>query len=137
VTRITQARLCQIFDLNFETGELIWRSPTAPQIKAGTVAGARGRSGKVYIKVLGRSYLRSHLVYQYVDGNPMPTRIVHINGKLADDRPENLQVVIRYPDKKITQDYLLRIFDLNYRTGELFRKEESQDKVALTGQSVG
>ena len=67
----------------------------------------------------------------------MPVRIVHINGKLADDRPENLRVVVNYPGKKITQDYLRRIFDLDYRTGELFRKEESQDKVTLRGQSVG
>jgi hypothetical protein len=136
-TRITQARLRQIFDLNFEVGELIWKSPTAPQKKPGTVAGARARNGKVYIKVLGRSYLRSHLVYQYVHGDPMPARIVHINGKLADDRPENLRVVVKYPDKKITQDYVRRIFDLDHRTGELFRKEESQNKVTLRGQSIG
>jgi hypothetical protein len=133
---LNQALLHQLFDLA-ETGELIWKRPTTPQIKPGTQAGARDRNGKVYIKVLGRSYLRSHLVYQYVHGDPMPVRIVHINGKLADDRPENLRVVVKYPDKKTTQDYLRRIFDLDYRTGELFRKEESQDKVTLRGQSVG
>jgi AP2 domain len=136
-SKITQARLRQIFDLNFETGELIWRSPTAPQIKAGTVAGARDRNGKVYIKVLGRSYLRSHLVYQYVHGDPAPSRIVHVNGDLADDGPENLRPVLKYPDKEITQGYVRRVFDLNCETGELFRKEETQNKVALNGQSLG
>ena len=136
-TRITQARLRQLFDLNFDTGELIWRSPTAPQIKAGTVAGTLDGNGKVYIKVLGRSYLRSHLVYQYVHGHPRPPRIVHINGDLADDRPQNLRPVLKYSDEEITQDYVRRVFNLNRETGELFRKEETQNKIALNGQSLG
>jgi hypothetical protein len=138
VTRITQARLRQIFDLNFETGELIWRSPTAPQINAGTVAGTLDtRSGKAFVKVFGKSYRRSHLVYMYVHGGPAPWRIVHLNGNLADDRPENLRVVLKYPDKKITQAYVRKIFMLNPETGELFRKEEAQSQGILDWSICG
>jgi hypothetical protein len=30
-----------------------------------------------------------------------------------------------------------RVFNLNRETGELFRKEETQNKIALNGQSLG
>jgi hypothetical protein len=45
VARITQACLLRLFDLNFETGELIWKRPTIPQIRVGIMAGRRHSSG--------------------------------------------------------------------------------------------
>jgi hypothetical protein len=84
VTRITQARLRQLFHHNRKTGE-IWKKPPVPQFKVGALAGRRHSSGKVVIHIYGKDYGRAHLIYQYVYGGPLPSEVLHINGKLADD----------------------------------------------------
>jgi hypothetical protein len=48
--------------------------------------------------VVGSKPLPSaHLVYQHVYGGPLPSEVLHVNGKIADDRPENLRRINRYP----------------------------------------
>jgi hypothetical protein len=133
---LNQALLHQLFDLA-ETGELIWKRPTVRQIKAGTVAGRRHSSGKILIRIRGKDYSRAHLVYQYVYGGPLPSEVFHINGNPADDRPENLRRVVHYPDTEITQDYLRKAFELDHRTGELFRKVEIQNRVTREDKPAG
>jgi hypothetical protein len=137
VSSITQAKLQQIFDLNVETGELIWKRPTVPQVKVGTVAGRRHSNGRILIRIRGEDYARAHLVYQYVYGGPLPSEVLHINGKIADDRPENLRQIIRYPGEELTQAYLHKTFDLDYDTGELFRKAEAQNRVTREAKPAG
>jgi hypothetical protein len=134
--KLTQARLHQLFDLT-ETGELIWKRPTTPQIKPGTVAGRRHSYGKILIRIRGKDYSRGHLVYQYVYGGPLPSEVFHINGNPADDRPENLRRVVHYPDTEITQGYLRNAFELDHRTGELFRKVEIQNRVTREDKPAG
>ena len=134
---ITRAQLQQIFDLNPENGELIWKTPTVPQIKVGTVAGRRHSNGRILIRIHGEDYSRAHLVYQYVYGGPLPSEVLHINGKMADDRQENLRRIIRYPGEELTQAYLHKTFDLDYDTGELFRKIETQNRVTREAKPAG
>ena len=105
MSSITRAQLQQIFDLNPENGELIWKTPTVPKVKVGTVAGRRHYNGSILIRIRGEDYPRAHLVYQYVYGGPLLSEVLHINGKIADDRPENLRRIIRYPGDELTQAY--------------------------------
>jgi HNH endonuclease len=139
VSSITQAQLQQIFDLNPETGELIWKRPTVPQVKVGTVAGRRQSNGRVLIRIRGEDYPRprAHLVYQYVYGGPLPSEVLHINGKIADDRPENLRRIIRYPGEELPQAYLHKTFELDCDTGELFRRVETQNRVTRETKPAG
>ena len=137
MSSITQAQLQQIFDLNPENGELIWKTPTVPQVKVGTVAGRRHSSGRILLRIRGEHYLRAHLVYQYVYGGPLPSEVLHINGKIADDRPENLRRIIRYLGEELTQAYLHKTFELDYDTGELFRKIETQNRVTREAKPAG
>jgi hypothetical protein len=137
VNSFTQGQLKQIFDLNPATGELLWKRPTVRQIKVGAVAGRRESSGRVVIRINGKDYARAHLVYQYVYGGPFPTEVRHMNGKLTDDRPENLCRAIQYPGEELTQAYLRKTFDLDYATGELFRKVEIQRRVTREDKPAG
>ena len=124
---LTRRELRQLFDLNCETGELIWkRLPVhlAGRLK-GTVAGQLHAFGHIVIHINGKYYPRAHLVYQYdAYGGAYPSEVHHINGILTDDRPKNLRRLLDFPDTKITQKYLKKAFELNYSTGELFRKVE-------------
>ena len=101
------------------------------------MAGRRHSSGKILIRIRGKDYSRAHLVYQYVYGGPLPSEVFHINGNPADDRPENLSRVAHYPDTEITQDYLRKAFELDHRTGELFRKVEIQNRVTREDKPAG
>jgi len=55
----------------------------------------------------------------------------------ADDRPENLFRVIKYLDEELSQAYLRKSFELDYRTGELFRKVEAQGRVTREDKPAG
>ena len=134
---ITQARLRQLFHLNRKTGELIWKRPTVPQIEAGTVAGRQHSTGKVLVRILGKDYGRAQLVYQYAYGGPLPFEVRHKNGKMADDRPENLYRVLECRGKEVTQGYLRKTFELDYATGQLFRKIEAQGRKTREDKPAG
>jgi len=137
---LTRRELRQLFDLNCETGELIWkRLPVhlAGRLK-GTVAGQLHAFGHIVIHINGKYYPRAHLVYQYdAYGGAYPSEVHHINGILTDDRPKNLRRLLDFPDTKITQKYLKKAFELNYSTGELFRKVEEQGRVVLENRPAG
>ena len=135
-TAFTREELHQLFTLNSETGELIWKIARAGCIRVETSAGGLSANGRVYIRLLGRHYLRSRLVYQYVHGDILPDEVVHINGNPQDDRPENLCPVFRHPDKVLTQGYLHATYDLDEETGGLTRKVEAQNRVDLIGKPI-
>jgi len=137
VTGITQARLHQLFDLNRETGELIWRTGAPGNARSGTSAGFKCPNGRVYLQISGKQYTRARLVYQYVHGEPLPFELIHKNGDPSDDRLENLRPVIKYPDKKITQVYLRRNFEVDYATGEVYRRLETRHRPILKKKSLG
>ena len=100
-------------------------------------SGRRHSSGRILIRIRGEDYPRAHLVYQYVYGGPLPSEVLHVNGKIADDRPENLRRVIRYPGEELTQAYLHKTFELDYDTGELFRKIETENRVTREAKPAG
>jgi hypothetical protein len=61
---ITRRELHQLFDLNFETGELIWKKPPvnlAGKLK-GTAAGAPHSEGFTRVHINGEYYPRARLI---------------------------------------------------------------------------
>lgn len=93
---ITQARLRELFDLDETTGVFTWRQLfTKNQVKPGDVAGGfHKRTGYWRIKIDGRVYLRSRLVFCYVHGY-FPEEIDHKHFNKIDDRPSELRPATR------------------------------------------
>ena len=137
MSSITHAQLQQIFDLNPENGELIWKRPTVPQVKVGTVAAADTLT-VVYLYAYAAKTMLGHTwSINTFTGGPLPSEVLHVNGKIADDRPENLRRIIRYPGEELTQAYLHKTFELDYDTGELFRKIETQNRITREAKPAG
>ena len=136
---ITRRELHQLFDLNFETGELIWKKPPvnlAGKLK-GTAAGTPHSEGFIRVHINGEYYARAQLVYCYVYGGALRSEVRHIDGDQKNDRPENLRRILDFPDTEITQEYLRKAFWLNRETGELFRRVEERGRVVLESKPEG
>lgn len=81
-----------LFEYRPEDGALVWREPHNRRVKAGDVAGSRQASGRHMVFIGGRYAPRSHAVYAWHHGAWPVGCVRHLNGKLADDRIENLHV---------------------------------------------
>jgi hypothetical protein len=134
---ITRRELHQLFDLN-DKGELIWKKlPVHLNKLKGTAAGTPDSFGRIRIHINRRFYARAHLVYQYVYGGPLPSWVSHKNGNITDDRPENLRCYFDFRGRRLNQENLRRAFELNYETGELFRKVAELGEVVLEDEPSG
>jgi HNH endonuclease/AP2 domain len=71
-----------------ETGALIWLNGHCAGHRAGTINGW----GYRIIKINGRLYRTSRIIWQIVTGEPPPCLVDHENGNRADDRWENLRL---------------------------------------------
>lgn len=88
-------RFHEAFELR--DGRLFWRNPPRNHAeKIGTEAGyvnpgARGNKDYWQVRLDGRTYKRSRVVFCMIHGRwPHPV-VDHINGSSLDDRPENLR----------------------------------------------
>jgi hypothetical protein len=132
---ITQKYLRRLFELTPD-GELIWQEPTAPAVKKGDVAGCKHSSGIWRIHIKGKWYYRSHLAYMYKYGRSPPSEIIHKDGDILNDRPENLRKILYFP-KNITQEALRQAFWLDHSTGELYRWVEERGSRVLEENPAG
>ena len=74
-------------------GVLYWRSGNGKSVKAGDVAGSGGTNGYWRIKIDGRIYKRSRLIWLIVSGaDNYPLFLDHVNRVRDDDRVENLKL---------------------------------------------
>ncbi len=88
----TQNRLLELFDINFKTGGMKWKDLGNSNPYAGEEAGGLNPSnGRVYIRVDGRKYLKSRLMYKAATGIDPPATVDHINRERTDDRLANLR----------------------------------------------
>ena len=104
---ITQERLKELLEYNFETGEFVWIAKTSKysSVKVGRVAGGVSKShGYIVIRVDGYLCLAHRLVWRYVygyfpegEGKPF---IDHIDGDKVNNRVENLREVSRFENNR-------------------------------------
>lgn len=88
---LTQETVHAQFDLR--DGELFWKAKRKG-ISPGDLAGDRGTNGYWRVKIDGRSYKRSRLLWLHVHGDDsFPLQLDHINRDRSDDRIENLRLV--------------------------------------------
>lgn len=88
---LTQEEVHALFDLR--NGELFWKVKRR-SVSPGDQAGCPAMNGYWRIKINGRSYKRSRLVWLYVNGvDSHPRFLDHINRNRGDDRIENLRLV--------------------------------------------
>lgn len=107
----------QAFDLDLETGVLTWKIPPKNHAeRAGRVAGyickAKGKNKDYwYVRIGGKTFKRSRVVYFMTHGKWPHPCVDHINGDSLDDRPQNLRPAT-YTQNRVNSAQKPRIYDL-------------------------
>lgn len=89
---ITLERLVELFELDAETGVLIWKAKSHKNspVKAGDVAGCPDDQGYLSVRVDG-SPLKVHRVVFAMAHGYFPEQVDHVNGVRDDNRLANLR----------------------------------------------
>lgn len=88
---LSQGELHRLFE--HRDGQLFWKIKRK-SVSPGDLAGGPTTNGYWRIKINGRSYKRSRLIWMYVYGvDSYPRFLDHINRDRSDDRVENLRLV--------------------------------------------
>lgn len=87
-----QDKLLDLFQ--YEEGVLYRNIATCPTVKEGDIAGTKSKRGYWDIRVEGKLYRRSRIVYAMHHGKcPTHLQIDHVNRNKEDDRIQNLRLV--------------------------------------------
>lgn len=77
----------------YKNGQLIRKTATSSNVKIGDVAGTLNDSGYFSVKVDGKCFKVSRIIYAMHYDDPAGKQIDHINQNPKDNRIENLRVV--------------------------------------------
>jgi len=91
-TKLTQERLKQLLDYDFETGFFKWKKSRGGN-KTGDFAGSLDSHGYFQITVNKKPYLASRLVFLWVDGYWPENEIDHIDRIPTNNKRKNLREV--------------------------------------------
>lgn len=124
----TQEEAKSIWDFDPCTGNLIWKQMPQKQGArhdiVGRVAGKPSTKG-VELHYKKRAFLAHRIIWLWIYGeNPM-TNVVHLNGDINDNRPENLYLEILKGDTLPTVEVFQEFFEYDPATGLLSRKKKS------------
>lgn len=92
----SQQELQAIFTYDDEIGCLRWKNPKARRCKVGDIAGSVEKTGYTRISINGVRYQAHRLIYQFFEGNLLPTDIIdHIakteTNEIKNNKIENLR----------------------------------------------
>lgn len=90
--RPTYEECAKHFSYNPKTGEICWKEPTCPRIKAGQVAGCVTKEGYLRVSFKGGCIAQHRLAWLLHYGEWPDGDIDHINRKRSDNRIENLRI---------------------------------------------
>ena len=89
---LTKVELDELLKYNKDDGSFTWVKNVGSRAKAGSFAGSKHSSGRVYICIKKRDYLAHRLVWLHFNGSLPCCDIDHINGDSFDNRIENLRL---------------------------------------------
>jgi hypothetical protein len=92
MSELTRDRLCELLDINTETGIFIWKHTMGGKAKKGQQAGAINAHGYIMIRVDQTDYLAHRLMWLYVYGAFPILNIDHIDRNRSNNRPTNLRL---------------------------------------------
>ena len=89
---LTRDRLCELLDINTETGIFTWKHTMGGKAKKGQQAGVLNAHGYIMIRVDQVDYLAHRLMWLYVYGAFPILNIDHIDRNRSNNRPINLRL---------------------------------------------
>ena len=89
---LTRDRLCELLDINTETGIFTWKHTMGGKAKKGQQAGVLNAHGYIMIRVDQVDYLAHRLMWLYVYGAFPILNIDHIDRNRSNNCPINLRV---------------------------------------------
>lgn len=92
MSELTRDRLCELLDINTETGVFIWKHTMGGKAKKGQQAGAITVNGYVAIGIDKVDYLCHRLMWLYVYGAFPILNIDHIDRDKTNNKPVNLRL---------------------------------------------
>lgn len=94
MTKVTQARLQELFTYDAKTGNFFWKISINPRALVGDLAGKSSiNNGYRQIGIDKHLYSAHRLVWLWFHGSFPKNQIDHINGIRSDNRIENLRDV--------------------------------------------
>ena len=89
---LSRDRLCELLDIDIETGVFTWKFTMGGKAKKGQEAGSLTSQGYVQIRVDQEDYLAHRLMWMYVYGEFPLLSIDHIDRQKTNNRPTNLRL---------------------------------------------
>ena len=92
MTELTRERLCELLDINTETGIFTWKHTMGGKAKKGQMAGAVDGNGYIKIGIDQIDYFAHRLMWFYVYGAFPILNIDHIDRNKSNNKPTNLRI---------------------------------------------
>lgn len=116
---LTRDRLCELLDVDIETGVFVWKHTMGGKAKKGQEAGALTANGYVAIRIDQHDYLAHRLMWLYVYGAMPVLSIDHIDRDRTNNRPTNLRLA---NGKQNAENRSLKSKNSSGHRGVFFRK---------------
>jgi hypothetical protein len=89
---LSRERLCELLDVDTESGVFTWKNTMGGKAKKGQLAGSKQKIGYVSIRLDQKDFYAHRLMWLYVYGAFPILQIDHINGNKEDNKPTNLRL---------------------------------------------
>ena len=84
-------RCRELFDLDYETGELRWKISLTNRVRVGDKAGSKAVGGYLNVQIEGLMYRVHRIIFSMANDRWPWDQVDHKNGITPDNRPDNLR----------------------------------------------